>query len=290
MYHSTLKNFIIGHPLRVGLTALLGIGLLLVGGPAKAQFPSPRDGYAPDGTYRVQVELSPYLWLPATQTNLTIGPNEGSASTGIPSLRDLANSLHGAFLGYGLLRYGPWSAELDINWVSAYGHKAVASQTSGQSVDLSANASIVRIAPGFGYEVFSGDMGKTPVTVDARVGFAVLTWSASVSSENNVLGSASGDGTFVQPWIGTRMAIYPSRRWRVELGGIVQGFGVGEGSWGWGASALASYAVNDWMVITGGFRALSSSRSEETTSASLPATRSIDMVGYGPVLGIGFRF
>lgn len=272
---------------------LLGLGVLLAGSPAQAGMPSARDGYGPDGSYRVQVELSPYLWLPASRTNFTLGPHggvSGTVDTGIPTAQQLANSLHGAFMGYGLLRYGPWSAELDIDWVSASGHKTETATALGRSVALSDSASVVRVAPGFGYQVFSGTIGPTPVTVDARAGFAFFTWSTSVSGDSDVIGTIDDSGSFVQPWVGARMSFYPGQRWRIELAGLVQGFGVGGDSWGWGASAMVSYAVNDWMTVSGGFRALSSSRSEETTRARLPATRSIDMTAYGPVLGIGIRF
>lgn len=278
---------------RVALAALVCLALGFACAPARADMFSPREGYAADGSYRVQIELTPYLWLPATHTNFTLGPHggvSGSTSTGIPTAQQLANALHGAFMGYGLMRYGPWSAELDIDWVSLSGDKSTASRALGQTVTLNASASMVRVAPGFGYEALSGDVGGIPVTVDARAGFAVLAWSTSVSSERDLLGSADDSGTFVQPWLGTRVSIYPSRRWRIELAGMVQGFGVGGGAWGWGASAMVSYAVNDWFVITGGFNALRNARSEETTRSFLPATRSIDMIAYGPVLGVGFRF
>ena len=293
MQRDRLKCVTVASLERVALALLVCLALVFACAPARADMFSPREGYAADGSYRVQIELTPYLWLPATKTNFTLGPRGGiggSTSTGIPTAQQLANSLHGAFMGYGLLRYGPWSAELNIDWVSLAGGKTTSSRVLGRNVTLNASASMVRVAPGFGYRVLSGDVGGIPVTMDARTGFAVFTWSSSVSSERNQLGSADESGTFVQPWLGTRVSIYPSPRWRIELSGLVQGFGVGGGSWGWGASAMVSYAVTDWMVVTGGFSAIRSSRSEETTRTFLPATRSIDMVAYGPVLGVGFRF
>ena len=99
---------------------------------ALAQF-SARDGYAEDGGYRVQVELTPYLWLPASSGTARIGGSLGrnfNFDSGPPTIADLAHSLHGAFVGYGLLRYGPWSADLDTQWIDAF-HKS--------SVQLGAN-------------------------------------------------------------------------------------------------------------------------------------------------------
>jgi hypothetical protein len=129
-----------------------------------------------------------------------------------------------------------------------------------------------------------------PVTLDARAGFAFFHWSAAIGSLEDPLGGLSGSGSFVQPWLGARATIYPSSSWRVELGALAQGFGVSGGSWGWGASLLASYAVTDWMDITGGIRALRSSRIEDNTGPLGSVERSLDLLAYGPVLGIGFRF
>jgi hypothetical protein len=76
----------------------------------------------------------------------------------------------------------------------------------------------------------------------------------------------------------------------VELGALVQGFGVSGGSWGWGASFLVSYAVTDWMVVTGGIRALKTERIEDNVGPLGSGKRSFDLVAYGPLLGVGFRF
>jgi hypothetical protein len=232
------------------------------------------------------------LWLPASNTNFSLGPRggiNGNATTGVPTAAQLKNTLHGAFMGYALARYGPWSSELDIDWVSASEGKT-AIGPRGNALHLSTSASLVRVAPGFGYEVARGAIGGMPATLDARVGFAWLHSSASIGSLEEPLGGVSDSGSFVQPWLGARAAIYPSPRWRIELGALAQGFGVSGGSWGWGASLLASYAVTDWMVITGGIRALKTSRDEDNTGPLGSGTRSIDLLAYGPILGVGFRF
>jgi len=44
--------------------------------PALAQF-SALDGYAPDGTPHVQVELTPYIWLPAVSGTARVGGTVG---------------------------------------------------------------------------------------------------------------------------------------------------------------------------------------------------------------------
>jgi hypothetical protein len=263
---------------------------LLTTAPARAQ-PSANDGYAADGSARMQVELTPYLWLPATNTNVSLGPKggiSGSVSTGVPSASQLANSLHGAFMGFALVRYGPWSAELDIDWVTASAGKT-AQGPLGNTLHLSTSASIVRVAPGFGYQVANGAVGSIPATLDVRVGFAWFHSSAFIGSLEDPEG-LSASGSFVQPWLGARAAFYPATRWRVTLDAAAQGFGVSGGSWGWGASLLVSYAIADWVVITGGIRALKSARGEDNTGPLGTGKRSLDLLAYGPILGIGFRF
>jgi hypothetical protein len=258
---------------------------------ASAQFAGNSDGYNSDGSYRVQVDLTPYFWLPASNASVSLGPRggiTGSTSTGVPTASQLANTVHGAFMGFGLLRYGPFSTELDIDWVTASAGKT-AMGPLGNTLHLSTSLTLFRIAPGLGYEVVRSDIGGMPVTVDARVGFAAFTYSDKIGSLEFPTG-VSDSGSFVQPWLGTRVSLYPGTKWRIELGALAQGFGVGGGSWGWGASAIASYAVNRWLDVSAGFRALNTSRYAEDVGPLGSGKRSLNLTAYGPIFGVGFRF
>lgn len=82
-------------------------------------------------------------------------------------------------------------------------------------------------------------------------------------------------------------AVYPWEHWRFEVGGMVQGFGVSGGSWGWGASAVLTWSANDWLNVSAGYRALNSER-EEPQSAVVRSIK--DLTFYGPMLGVGFSF
>lgn len=233
-----------------------------------------------------KIELAPYVWLPASSSTLNAGPRgliNPNVTTPVPSIGQLAQSLHGAFMGYGLARYGPWSTELDFQWVDAAQGKTTPPDRFGRSAHLSLSASYVRVAPGLGYEVINSAIGSLPFTVDARVGFAWFSWSSKISSDLDPTG-VSPSGTFVQPWLGLRGSFYPAERWRIELAALGQGFGVGAGSWG--TSLIASYAVNRWLELNAGFRALHSSRFNEGRAGE----RSFEFTAYGPVFGVGFRF
>ena len=267
------------------------LGLLLcIAGPARAQS-SANDGYAPDGSYRLNVELSPYLWLPATNTGVTLGPRggiSGNISTGVPSISQLVDTLHGAFLGFGLVRYGPWSGELNVQWVTAGAGKAVIGPR-GTQVQTHTDASLFRISPGFGYEVARGSIGGIPATLDARAGFSWFHWSSTINTAGFPQG-LSGDGSFVQPWLGVRARLFPAPRWRLELDAAGQGFGVGGGSWGWVTSLMVSYAVTDWIALTAGASAVKTSRIEDNTNPRGTGRRTFDILAYGPVFGVTFRF
>ena len=259
---------------------------------ALAEPVSPRDGFGANGTYQRNFELDPYLWLPAASASFAAGRNgqiSGGATVGVPSVSDLFQTLHGAFMGAAITRYGPFSGEVDIQWVDAAQGKTIGPGPGGTSGHLSLSASYVRVAPGFGYEVYNGALGGLPLTVDARAGFAWFSWSAKATSLFDPVG-VSPSGSFVQPWLGFRASLYPAERWRVELAALGQGFGVSGGSWGWGSSLIGTYSFNSWFDVNLGFRALSSSRYESNTGLLDGGQRSFKFTAYGPLVGVGFRF
>jgi hypothetical protein len=281
-------------PLTAALCAAVFGLLLFAAGAARAQLFSIKDGYAEDGRYQVQTELVPYLWLPAISGTIHTGSSRlGSVDvdSGFPTPADLAHSLHAAFMGSGLVRYGPWSAELDMQYVDGSQSATVATGRFGRR-ELRANASLVltRIAPGFGYKVYSGDLLGVPIMVDARAGFAYINSAETVTGEGPLHASGGNNGSFVQPWIGGRVTFVPSPRWRVEVAALAQGLGVDDNSWGWGASVVGAYAMTRLVDLEFGFRAIESSRGQGSGSLRNSADRSFSALTYGPVVGIGFRF
>jgi hypothetical protein len=65
-----------------------------------------------------------------------------------------------------------------------------------------------------------------------------------------------------------------------------QGFGADGGSWGWGVTASATWAVNDWLNLIGGFAALNNSGN----TSSSRTIKSVDITAYGPFIGMSFTF
>jgi outer membrane protein OmpA-like peptidoglycan-associated protein len=264
--------------------------------PAYAQYFTNHDGYTDDGQYRLQVEISPYLWLPATSGSIAFAHSAiedrrtGSFGSPVPSLSTLASSLHFSFMGDSILRYGPLSAEVDLQYVDAFASKTLSVEPDGSLNRVHLDASYVRIAPGFGYQVYSGNVFSVPTSVDARVGFSYFTHWERLQGEGNLTGAVGHSGDFIQPWLGTRIDFVPAPRWRLELTAMVQGMGVQNGSWGWGASAILSYAVSSWFDVDAGFRALDTERNHGPLDTPGAPKRALELTAYGPVIGMSFRF
>jgi hypothetical protein len=276
------------------ITAVAALALLLGGAPSAKAAVSPQDGFSPSGAPEWHFNLLPYLWLPSSSGEIVLGNGaQVDIDRGAPSLSELSGVLQAAFVGAALVRYGRWSGVIDIQYVSVSVNTGLPALVPGVTRNLDLDVSLVRIAPGIGYQLYNGNMGSSPATLDGRVGFSWLQTDESLKlsqtgpAGNTRISDLSVSNGFVQPWVGLEGAIYPSAHWRLELGVMVQGFGVSDGSWGWGASALATWAANDWLNLTFGYRALNTEREAPQSAVirSLP-----NLTSYGPVAGIGFSF
>jgi outer membrane protein OmpA-like peptidoglycan-associated protein len=278
------------------LVAMMTIGLCFAVAikPAHAQYFSDHDGYTDSGGYRVQLEVSPYFWLPATSGAIGFArPGfanhfSGEFSSSVPPVGQIASHLHFSFMGDTVLRYGPFSGEVDLQYIDAFAGKT--RFTPVGELRVHTNVSYVRVAPGFGYQLYGGDLFRIPTAVDARVGFAYFTHWEDLKGEGNLIGQVGGSGNFIQPWAGTRIAFIPAPSWRIEVAGLVQGFAVNGGGWGWGASAILSYAVTDWFALDAGYRALSTERHMgDFYVHDATGGRTLNFTAYGPVVGMSLR-
>lgn len=280
---------------RACFAGVAGLGLVtaaLRAPPAWAGV-SPQDGYGPDGSYQTHVEVDLYAWLPATNGTVRLGRGtDVTISQGVPTLSQLSNVLTGAFMGSALVRYGPWSGVLDIEHVGLSQTTTLAPGRFGVARSLKTDASMTRVAPGIGYQVYNGAAGPFPARLDAQVGFAwfnsgtTLDFSRSGPSGMEGGASVSGGGGLVQPWAGLRGELYPGPRWRLTLTAMVQGFGVNSGIWGWGTAFDATWAATKWLNLFGGVRALSNGNNY---GPGKPVS-SIRLTEFGPVIGAGLSF
>lgn len=262
------------------------VALAGIARPTWAEFTN-HDGYTADGKYQVSAEITPYLYLPATSANLQLAHFNGytvSASTPVPSISQLTNVLDAAVLADGLVRYGPWSAELNFWWINASASKTRPIADTGASIHLNESSQLLRISPGLGVQFVRSELFGAPVSADLRAGFTSTTTGASANPARSAIHGLNSTGSFVQPWMGLRGDIYPSPKWRIELGAQADGIGI-DGVWGWSASLTASYLITKWLDVSIGFAALNTQR-----SGGLDRQRGLNLTGYGPVAGVGFRF
>jgi hypothetical protein len=266
----------------------------LLGSAAAAQAAvSPQDGYTADGTPTLHYEMAAYLWLPATDAQILLGNGaQADISNGVPSLSSLLHVLKGGFLGAGVVRDGHWSGVLDIQYIDVAENKGLPALLPGVTRNLKVGVSYVRVAPGVGYQLYNGFMGTTPATLDGRIGFSWLQLEESLKLDqmgpagNTRIGDLDHTSSFMQPWMGLAGAVYPWDHWRFQVEGMVDGFGVSGGSWGWGAAALLTWAANDWLNLSAGYRALHTDRDESPAGI----VQSVNLTAYGPVASVGFSF
>lgn len=268
------------------------LALVLAVPPAHAGV-SAQDGYTADGAYQLNVEVAPYMWLAGVNaTAKTVQGATASVNTGVPSVSQITSVMTGAFMGAGLLRYGPYFAQLDIDYFGVAQTTSIPPDALGFPRSAHLSASLTRIAPGFGYQVYNGGLGSVPVTLDAMLGFSWFAAGATIDVDRYGLfggehvATAKDNGSFAQPWGGLRARIYPWPRWRFELAGLAQGWDVGNNGWGWGVTVDGAWAATDWMNLVVGFRALNTSRHNDPSHG----ISSLDITAYGPFAGVGFTF
>ena len=198
---------------RVAVVALAVAGTAALAAPAHAGV-SAQDGYGPNGTYQFHVGLDLYAWLPASGSSMSLSDGaQRSVGQGIPSPSTLAAVLDGAFMGAALVRYGPWSVLVDVDYVSLTQTGSLGADALGRPLSLKTTISATRVTPGIGYQVYNGITGHIPTTLDAQVGAAWFGTSPSLDLERTDpagtthVAGVGANFSLVQPWVGLRAAI-----------------------------------------------------------------------------------
>ena len=94
--------------------------------------------------------------------------------------------------------------------------------------------------------------------------------------------------TLVEPWVGLRGTWIAAPDWRVTAAAAATGFGTNGGAWGWNGRVVVSYLVTKWLDLSLGYFALQTSMPSGTTGLREP--RSLNLLSYGPIVAVGFRF
>lgn len=273
--------------LALAVSALAGIDL--APGAASAQF-SAREGYAPGGAYRISVELTPYLLLPALDASVGLQHPPGfdaSVNKPVPSLAQVLDHLNFAFLGEGLVRYGPFSAEADVQYVSAFQKRDFPAGPQGRAATLKSDVSVVRVLPGFGVQVLPVE-ADSPFMLDVRTGFSYFSTDASTGFQNSRFGGISHTTTLVEPWLGLRGTWIISPDWRFTAEAAGTGFGTNGGAWGWNGRVGVAYLVTSWLDVSLGFDGFQTTLPSGSGAAG--QAHALRLLSYGPIVGVGLRF
>lgn len=275
---------------RAALATLALLAVLLAAPRARAQF-SAHEGFTADGAAHWSFEVTPYLYLPNVDATIGLSHPPGtdiSINRSRPTLSQLVSSLTGAFVAYSVARYGNWSAELNVLYIGVEAKKSFGPVLpGGPGATLKSSATTVFVSPGFGYRVFPSGPGGN-VAVDLRAGIIYNYLDTSANFEQSRLGGINASYSFVQPWLGTRVAYYPSPKWRLSLDTALTGLGVDGGAIGWNGRLSASYLITSWLDFTLGYAAVQTIRHRSLERDG--TNRSINLLAYGPVAAIGFRF
>jgi len=260
------------------------------GGRSDTRNPTPlfstREGFDANGAPKPAFEAQFWLYLPAVDS--TIGLNR-LASIDInvdrprPSVADVVNHLDFAFTCDCRLRFGDWSVDVNVLYLSTE-QKTTAPPVppSLPQALLKTHESVLIISPSLGYRV----LRLTQVSLDLRAGATYAEVGADAEfSAGRFAGAKSYDQNFVQAWMGERIDYYPTPRWRIENTAAIKGIG---GPVGWDAGISVTYLVSRWFDVSLGYRASETKRDPGTLPDG--ALRSVRILLYGPTASLGVRF
>ena len=269
----------------------LGFGLIFVAAlavtgasAAPSEGFTPHDGFTADGKPQLAGKLDAYLWLPRTDVDADL-PLVPNADISIP-VSSVLSHLTGAFMGDGIVRYGNWSGEANLFYISVGKTQDVPIPDTSDSLPIRFHSAVFAIAPGVGYRIVKDDQHH--VSIDARAGFSYWNLNATAVVNNSGNPGVGRTVDFVFPWIGERLTFDPTPRWRVLNTFALTGLGADGGRMGWNATLGLSYLISKSFDVSLGYRAIQSYKSEP--AGPLGEDRSINILDYGPMLAGGWRF
>jgi hypothetical protein len=215
--------------------------------------------------------LSPYFWAPATRGTAGAG---GETTPVDMSFGDLTHHLNFGFMAAFEARRERWIMLVDA-FYAALGED---DDTPGP---LLTNVSIklhqLMIQPEIGYTALRRPWGG----VDALGGIRIWHLSTDLTFVP-VAGASrtdSGDQSWVDGFVGSRIRVEPGNRWHLSVLGDV---GAGGSDLTWEAAAGAGYDVSQCCALTLGYRHLDVDyESSEFVN---------DLYMTGPILGFSWRF
>lgn len=261
-----------------------------------------------------QFRLTPYAWAPSINGDVTVRGQTANIDFSFWDLFDSGSSKSelqslAALMGYAEARKGPWALYGDVVWTSfdlSGGAVRQRNPIGNLSVSASTKANL-------GYDVTMAESGVTyevarwgtmrPTALDilggARYWNQDLNLSLAVDTSIDVpkLGlrrsgsravASSGTLEWVDPFVGMRLRHQLAPGHELQFLGDIGGFGAGS-DLTWQLFAGYAFDFGFWSnTLRGvvGYRALAVDYSEENNGHN----NNLDVVLYGPVAGLSFRW
>ena len=258
--------------------------------PAAPSNPTPyfssREGFDAEGRMKPAFEAQMFLFLPAVDATIGLNRPPGtdiSISRSRPTAADVVNHLSFAFTCDCSVRFGDWSADVTVLYISTDQKVTVPPIPPAlPQAQLKSKLSVLYLSPGLGYRVLRTNLAS----VDLRAGFTYFELDTDAEFTAGQFARAkSYTPNYIEAWMGERFDIYPSPRWRIENTAALTGIGTAAG---WNAKLEVSYLFNKWFDLSLGYRASETRRDPGTESNG--AVRSTRILLYGPVAALGVRF
>ena len=215
--------------------------------------------------------FSPYLWAPATKGTSGVG---GQTTPVDASFSDIVHHLNLGFMAAFEIRRGQTFALIDGFYVAL---GADENPPGPILTNVSIKLHQFMMQPAIGYTAIQRSWGG----IDALGGIRVWHVSADLTFEpsNGTPHTASGDQSWADGYIGSRLRYEPAGRWHLSLLGDV---GAGGSNLTWEAVGGAGYDVSTCCTVKLGYRHLDVDyESSEFVN---------DLYMTGPILGFSWRF
>lgn len=223
-----------------------------------------------------QIEVSSYLWLPESTSNV-VTPF-GTASSTL-TVSDSLEALDFGVMGTLTARNAPWALVGDLFYLDLSMGEDTPLGLAFSSIDTE-----MKLFSGAGYGLYTiSDMDR--LTVEAGAGLRLMSSDLRLTLRGNGRPDIRADvsDTWYDPLLAMRLTSQLAENSNAVLWLDAGGFGIGEASdETWQASALLNWQASEAWSISAGYRVLYVKRSSNGTPCDLRMS--------GPLFGATYRF
>jgi hypothetical protein len=233
-------------------------------------------------------EVTPYLWLPALDGDVTVRGHTASVDVSIGEfIETIFDSFQFAAMGRMEARRGPLVFTLDLLYLSLEDED---SNALGGETEVDFSQLLVEF--GAGYRLGDGPLGRRPwprLSVEVLVGgrYVNLDSGLEITSTGppGIRVDVDQSVDWLDPFVGARLRLAVSRPLAFVVRGDAGGFGVGS-DLTWNLVAILQYHTSPKVALEAGYRVLDIDYEQGSGTDRFV----YDVVTHGPILGISFRF